>query len=222
MRANSHAESAASMREQLLQWKTNTPDVLRLVAVAMGLYRPLRTGQIQLLRIRNYDEDSNEIDCGLERYVLAGAPVYIAVSYTWQDPIGNEIAHDQQLQIAGSRPVPSVRVNGTVVHLGSNLASALRRLLVSMPEQRMVWADQLCIAQDDAEEKGHQVAMMAAIFERAALVYMWLGRSTILTDTVFALLEELQAHKERVLSLGKESPAQEVVDAYVPAWLIWR
>jgi hypothetical protein len=39
----------------------------------------------------------------------------------------------------------------------------------------MCWVDALCINQDDAQEKAHQVGMMGSIYSNATYTYIWLG-----------------------------------------------
>jgi len=53
--------------------------------------------------------------------------------------------------------------------------------------------DKLCFDQDNPKEKGHQVVMMADIFSRANLVFIWLGRPTAYTATAMDLLLALRA-----------------------------
>lgn len=40
----------------------------------------------------------------------------------------------------------------------------------------MLWADAICINQDDVQEKGHQVNMMGKIYTKAIGVIVWLGQ----------------------------------------------
>ena len=74
----------------------------------MGLYQPLRRGQIRLLRTRKYDAVSNEISFGLDRHALTEAPPYVAISYTWQDPIGHEISADAVLRLDGFETIATI------------------------------------------------------------------------------------------------------------------
>lgn len=57
---------------------------------------------------------------------------------------------------------------------------------------RILWADAVCIDQDDEQEKGHQVQMMRQIFEGAQTVLVWLGRnSKVDSSTVFGSIRRL-------------------------------
>ena len=63
-------------------------------------------------------------------------------------------------------------VNGEVTPVTKNLANALRRLqdVTDMP----VWADAICINQQDVKERNHQVQLMGQIYCRATTVFSWL------------------------------------------------
>ncbi|WAO86145.1 HET domain-containing protein [Fusarium falciforme] len=76
-----------------------------------------------------------------------------------------------------------ITLNGKVVPIKGNLAYALRHVYEhwadAFPDERsrqmFLWADALCIDQDDVEEKSSQVPLMRTIFSRAELVMSWLG-----------------------------------------------
>jgi hypothetical protein len=65
-------------------------------------------------------------------------------------------------------------------------------------EKVVLWADAICINQEDLQEKCEQVQQMKLIYQRAQLVVVWLGpaagRSDTLMDTMSKLGEKaLQA-----------------------------
>jgi hypothetical protein len=55
-----------------------------------------------------------------------------------------------------------------------NLHEALRRLRCTTTTQ-LLWADAICINQDDIDERNIQVNMMSEIYTKAASVAIWLG-----------------------------------------------
>lgn len=55
-----------------------------------------------------------------------------------------------------------------------NLLKALQNLRKPTTDIR-IWIDQICINQDDPQERGHQVSIMKHIFSRAKEVIVWLG-----------------------------------------------
>ncbi len=83
---------------------------------------------------------------------------YEAISYVWGDAkMRDEIICD-----------------GKTLSITLSLGNALRR--VRHPDrERALWADGICINQEDKEERGHQVILMAAIYSAAHQVLCWLG-----------------------------------------------
>jgi hypothetical protein len=82
-----------------------------------------------------------------------------ALSYVW----GNQ----------GERTL--IKCNGKWLRIGANLHAALherRRRTSAM----FLWADQICINQDDIEEKTCQVRLMSTIYAKADRVIIWLGK----------------------------------------------
>lgn len=96
---------------------------------------------------------------------------YEALSYTWEidtpPPSGKRRVNQE-----ATRPI--VECNGAEIEVGINLAAALWTLRRER-EPRMVWADAVCINQEDTPERSHQVSRMSAIFKSAFQVLIWLG-----------------------------------------------
>jgi hypothetical protein len=99
---------------------------------------------------------TSPIRCLLNNVTLDHAS-YNAVSYAWGDP-------DDKTYIL---------VGDTQLAIPSNLEVALRYL--RKPQALELWIDAICINQQDAVEKAHQVAMMGEIFRRSTYTYIWLG-----------------------------------------------
>jgi hypothetical protein len=83
---------------------------------------------------------------------------YIAISYTW----GSEL---RQFRLN----TPEGRVPLTI-----SLFLGLRRLRQKQLPV-LIWADAICINQEDNQEKSHQIRIMVDIFRSAKRVYAWLG-----------------------------------------------
>jgi hypothetical protein len=92
---------------------------------------------------------------------------YEALSYTWLQHAGL-FGREEPVQEA------TIRCNDREVAIGANLAAALQRLRKT-DSSRIVWADALCINQDDVAERSHQVSKMGSVFEQAFQVVVWLG-----------------------------------------------
>jgi hypothetical protein len=77
-----------------------------------------------------------------------------------------------------------IRCNGKRLEIGANLHAALherrRRRATGL-----LWADQICINQQDNEEKSIQVGMMRDIYKRAANVIFWLREQESYEKTQF-------------------------------------
>jgi len=98
------------------------------------------------------------IRCELSAASLRDQPVYEAISYTWGHPDDTK----------------NIYVNDSIMRVPSNLEEALQHLRKT-DESLILWADKICINQDDATEKRHQVAMMGEIFRSCSCTYFWLG-----------------------------------------------
>lgn len=129
-------------------------------------YQPLNPGRhIRLLSVR-----SNAVDGSphfqLHHYELDDAPLYQTLSYTWGPG-----ARDHPLPIyTGGPSFHSLKITLT-------LHSALP-FLVKECTTGFLWIDQICIDQEDVQERNSQVAMMSDIYSRAVSCLVWLGEAT--------------------------------------------
>jgi len=120
--------------------------------------RLLSGNKIRVLHIQPSLERDGQLECTLKLISLDEAPVYEALSYVW-----------------GTDP-PSVAIvcNGKRLTIRPELSYALVRLRL-VHATRILWADALCINQDDNQEKSHQVPLMRRIYSQAARVNVWVG-----------------------------------------------
>ncbi|KAL8743657.1 MAG: hypothetical protein Q9190_004015 [Brigantiaea leucoxantha] len=109
---------------------------------------------------------------------------YEALSYAWgsSEKDSHILCQDQKLPIT------------------SNLHVALTRLR-STSRPRRLWIDQICINQDDLDERSAQVAMMGIIYRCASRVIVWLGDKDDTSDAAMtfaaALCCNLSLHNGR-------------------------
>lgn len=124
------------------------------------LYEDLPSdNHIRLLEI--LPGDNGPLQCKLHvGYLPDDQKKYEALSYTWT--LGHDFTESQ------------IECDGISIQVGSNLADGLRRLR-KKSESRIIWADALCINQQDVTERNHQVSKMGSIFENAFQVVIWLG-----------------------------------------------
>lgn len=125
-------------------------------------------------------------------------PLYTALSYTW----GN------------APPAVPIQCEGQVFHITENLDGALR-VLRKEDESVYVWADAVCINQNDVEEKNNQVPLMREIYEYADTVSVWIGEDTAERDAeeCFKLLERLSAEptiRSRVAKKHLDEPERAI------------
>ena len=90
--------------------------------------------------------------------VAEAAGKYHALSYCWG-------SQDR------TRPVTC---DGQTLNVTSNLESALKRLR-SPNVPRTLWVDQLCLNQENVQEREQQVRQMADIYRHSCKVLIWLG-----------------------------------------------
>ena len=128
---------------------------------------PLALDSIRLLRLSPYGNESAEIQCELVEYSLQDpADLYEALSYTW----------------GGLHKPRSISINKQNFAVTENLHAALLRLRHRSFE-RILWIDAICINQDNLEEQGQQVQLMAKIYSKATRVLVWLGETADNSDT---------------------------------------
>ncbi|TVY53017.1 Heterokaryon incompatibility protein 6,OR allele [Lachnellula cervina] len=120
-------------------------------------YRTLPPNTIRLLHV--YQDAVNNLVCDLEVAHIDQLPTYEALSYCWGDP-------------SDKIPIECNASGGLAIT--KNLHSALHSL--QLPKQsRLIWADAICINQEDTEERSSQVRLMKDIYRCASSVIVWLG-----------------------------------------------
>lgn len=131
----------------------------------MVVYEPLKPDSIRLLSF--LDESGG--NCSLVEHSLSAPAEYWTHSYTWNDD-GPSTTED-------GKGVYQVNINGQRFDIQKNLAAAFTCLAArAFQLKRYVWADYICINQEDEIEKSSQVQMMKDIYAKAKVVRAWLGR----------------------------------------------
>ena len=96
--------------------------------------------------------------CTLSTLSLDDNPEYETLSYAWGEPEFNE----------------EIIVNDAYAFVTKNLHAALCNL--RRPDKpRVVWADGICINQNDIDERSSQVGMMGDIYRNSTGLQIWLG-----------------------------------------------
>lgn len=81
--------------------------------------------------------------------------------------------------------------SGVEMRVSSNLNLALHCIVVP-GDSRNLWIDQICIQQNDEEEKAAQVKMMNQVYSRANSVIVWLGESPEEMDLALSSVDSIQ------------------------------
>lgn len=135
---------------------------------------------IRLLRLEPADTDDEPLTGRLIDVRLSERLQYEALSYAWGEAI-----FSANLELSSGR-----------VHITNSLAAALRAFRQGSTP-RYLWADALCINQQDINEKNVQVAKMGEIYSGASSVLVWLGHGDQRTGHVIALSRELCSTAEQ-------------------------
>jgi hypothetical protein len=98
-------------------------------------------------------------------------PSFIALSYAWGS---NRMTH-------------TILVNGHEIHVTANLHQALYQMR-RQDESVLLWADAICINQQDVQERNYQVSHMTKIYSAAQEVVSWLGEGTEASDRAMELI----------------------------------
>ncbi|KAL6712244.1 hypothetical protein ACN47E_000121 [Coniothyrium glycines] len=124
-------------------------------------YRALdpATDCIRLMRIEAAQHLGDPVHCKIVHAEFGQLPQYEALSYTWGD--------DQTIK-------QTIYVDGLEFEVSKNLFEALRHLRRSN-QALTLWADAVCINQNDVAERNNQVRIMPHIYRRAQIVCIWLG-----------------------------------------------
>lgn len=123
------------------------------------VYEPLPNDHSIRVLIVEPESAGPDLQTRLEVVDLDKDMEYEAMSYTWGDP------KDQ---------VP-LRVRDKTVMVPKNLENALKKLRHA-DRRRYIWADAVCINQEDMPERGQQVSIMRRIYTKARRVLVWLGQ----------------------------------------------
>ncbi|KAL2193330.1 heterokaryon incompatibility protein-domain-containing protein [Corynascus similis CBS 632.67] len=124
--------------------------------------------------------------CHLREVDLEDNPEYETISHCWGEPMFDAELH---VQNEGSLAITAL------------LASALRHL--RFPNRsRTLWADVICVNQQDTEERTVQVQLMNRIYRQCRGVLIWLGNSTPESDLGMEVARKMHAGLVRKQEAG--------------------
>ncbi|KAF1965068.1 HET-domain-containing protein [Bimuria novae-zelandiae CBS 107.79] len=130
-------------------------------------YEPVESnGVIRLLTLYP-GKNTDRLEGTLEAVKIDSAPHYEAISYVWADAGPPDTAY--KILLHGDDAS-----KGMLTLRGGSIFAALHRVRLRNRPRR-IWADQCCINQNDAVERGQQVQYMNKIYQNAMHVLVWLG-----------------------------------------------
>ena len=136
-------------------------------------------------------EDPITVELDVLELLPASPPTYEALSYVWGSP-------ENQAWVKIASTSADVNQPRSRLSITRNLDLALRYLRLADCSRRM-WIDAICINQNNAVERSHQVAMMGDIFKLATRVVVWLGPED---DTSSEACDLLRTLSEEIISAG--------------------
>lgn len=128
------------------------------------MFATLGDREFRLISLAPAIRQDTVISIELLQCKINSAPVYDALSYVW----GNQ---RHKVDIACNS-------NSQPVTVSENLHWALKRIRHRY-EPRILWADAICINQEDLDERSHQVSIMGTIYSTARKVFLCMGEASI-------------------------------------------
>jgi Heterokaryon incompatibility protein (HET) len=126
------------MADQQLNERISSADTLDTFT-----YRPLQYNEV-------FSECRPVLEC------LSEDPEYAALSYTWGDADAKYAAAAYKTDVAAKT---AIECDGASFMITNNLHAALC-VLRDQHGVTAIWVDQICIDQENASEKGHQIQQM--------------------------------------------------------------
>jgi hypothetical protein len=174
---------------------------------------PLGVTKIRLMRIppdQRFSRPLMTLKVELETFDLAELPPYLALSYTWgpAEPGGKESFDPWEM-----RPIA---ISSSRFDIYPNLFHALSQLERSKVVG-WIWADAVCINQEDVAERNAQVSIMDIIYKNASKTVMWLGKERAATSKAAQLLASVaDMAKQAALQISESEMLGEPMDVKDP------
>lgn len=171
------------------------------------IYEPLPAKSIRVLELRE-GVGNQPLIYELIIQAITGNS-YEAISYAWGD----------------SKRTGLILCNGKNIGITTSLISALSafRLIHGV---RRVWADAVCINQEDVEERNSQVAQMDAIYTSAERVLGWLGHDPGFAKIAIGHIQSFNRSPETCIDSAKRLQVLDIAKDesvnFNPEWQAWK
>ncbi|KAL2163257.1 hypothetical protein VTH06DRAFT_5313 [Thermothelomyces fergusii] len=171
---------AVSESELFQKWEVeSSTGSTRLPPSLLETYRypPLAKGHVRFLRL---GRPGSNLLAGLESHPLESPPPYIAISYCW-DPVSTQKGMVLDLQ--------GFSISETVLEVLYKLQAWQQ----ATESNELIWIDQVCINQNDYDEKLDQMYRMGEIYYKAEKVFVWLGPPAHQSDLAISGMKKMLA-----------------------------
>ncbi|KAK2761021.1 het domain-containing protein [Colletotrichum kahawae] len=140
------------------------------------VYTPLQTNRLIRLLTLSPGPTDGALEGQLEVVSIDNVDGdYETISYVWGNPERTQ----------------RISCNGMYMSITDSLHGALKRLRLTHSSRRL-WADQICINQDNVSEKSEQIPLMDIIYRNASRVLVWLGNDNHgIAAEAFRLVKDL-------------------------------
>jgi hypothetical protein len=146
---------------------------------SIPMYLPLRVDRPEIRLLEIQSGHSNEhVVCSMLHTSIKDTKnqiPYTALSYCWGSPKTKKAI---TVQVPLEFDDPGTQTQVFEVQIQENLYDAIKHLRRQDGRSRTLWADFLCIDQDNIEERNRQVSLMRDIYANADHVYIWLGHES--------------------------------------------
>lgn len=170
-------------------------------SITKTVYEPLDkcSQQLRLLEIAEPD-DINEhepVAVTIHTVDLQDSPSFAALSYVWGDPmdtvdiIANGVPHRVTRSLSAALKHVAKHA---ILHMNKRGSEKCER------QTFRIWADAICINQEDVDERSHQVGLMGRIYSSASLVIGWLSNEDNGLPLLFSAFDALCQEVEVVHS----------------------
>lgn len=135
-------------------------------------YRPLLPHHIRLLSCSTGSEEPHIIHTNLNT-----APSYTSVSYSWND---QQRDHDLHVDSHTLKVIENLRIGLSY--------------MIKQASTQFLWVDEICIDQENEEERAVQIPLMEEIYTRCQECLVWLGDGTPETDIAIDAMPRISEH----------------------------
>jgi hypothetical protein len=139
--------------------------------------------------LKSAQNNNGLVSCTLTVVSLNDLPPYTALSYVWGDT-----SYKKQML-----------VDESVIEITANLEDAIRHFQQEL-EPAAIWADALCINQEDISERNQQVQLMKHIYECASKVLIWLGPEDSQNEKTLDFLDKIGQQASKIGIFRLELP----------------